>query len=67
MHQCAFVTHVAVPQRIMAVKYAFPAGLPISEGCQDLLSRIFVASPQQVGIPVCILSEPPLYIANGSP
>lgn len=34
-------------QRIMSVKYSFPAGLHISRDCTDLMSRIFVANPTQ--------------------
>lgn len=34
-------------QRIMNVKFSFPPGLRISAECQDLISRIFIANPQQ--------------------
>mmetsp|Transcript_20467 Transcript_20467/g.44711 ORF Transcript_20467/g.44711 Transcript_20467/m.44711 type:complete len:359 (+) Transcript_20467:114-1190(+) len=32
-------------QRIMSVSYAFPADVPVSVECLDLLSRIFVGNP----------------------
>ena len=35
------------PQRIMSVKYSFPANLHLSRECLDLISRIFVANPAQ--------------------
>lgn len=34
-------------QRIMSVKYSFPANLHLSRECLDLISRIFVANPAQ--------------------
>ncbi|EFJ48959.1 hypothetical protein VOLCADRAFT_59940 [Volvox carteri f. nagariensis] len=34
-------------QRIMNVRFSFPANLQISAECQDLISRIFVANPAQ--------------------
>lgn len=34
-------------QRIMGVKYSFPAGLQLSRECHDLMARIFVANPAQ--------------------
>jgi serine/threonine-protein kinase SRK2 len=35
------------PQRILQVQYKIPSQLRISPECVDLLSRIFVANPQQ--------------------
>lgn len=34
-------------QRIMSVKYSFPANLHLSRECLDLIARIFVANPAQ--------------------
>lgn len=34
-------------QRIMGVKYSFPANLALSRECHDLMARTFVANPAQ--------------------
>ena len=46
---CAHAPHHPCPclQRIMSVKYSFPANLHLSRECLDLISRIFVANPSQ--------------------
>lgn len=36
-----------VLQRILVVDYVFPAKVPVSDACKDLLSKILVADPNE--------------------
>eukprot|EP01023_Acetabularia_acetabulum_P039816 TRINITY_DN383_c0_g1_i1.p1 TRINITY_DN383_c0_g1~~TRINITY_DN383_c0_g1_i1.p1 ORF type:complete len:336 (-),score=47.62 TRINITY_DN383_c0_g1_i1:352-1359(-) len=50
-------------KKIMHVNYEFPQGLKLSSECLDLISRIFVANPQQ-RINVKIIKKHPWYVRN---
>lgn len=50
-------------QRIMGVKFSFPPGLRISPECQDLISRIFVASPAH-RITIADIRRHPWFLRN---
>ncbi|GIL87710.1 hypothetical protein Vretimale_14649 [Volvox reticuliferus] len=50
-------------QRIMNVKFSFPANLQISPECQDLISRIFVANPAQ-RITILEILHHPWFLKN---
>jgi hypothetical protein len=47
----------------MGVKFGFPQGLAISPECQDLIARIFVASPQQ-RITIAHIRRHPWFLRN---
>jgi len=53
-------------QRIMGVKYSFPANLPLSRECHDLMARIFVANPAQ-RISIQKIKEHPWFLRNLPP
>jgi serine/threonine-protein kinase SRK2 len=53
-------------QRIMGVKYAFPAALTISRDCADLVARVFVANPAQ-RITLAQLKQHPWFRKNLPP
>ena len=50
-------------QRIMSVKYSFPANLHLSKECLDLISRIFVANPAQ-RIKIKEIQQHPWFLKN---
>lgn len=50
-------------QRIMSVKYSFPANLHLSKECLDLISRIFVANPTQ-RIKIKEIQQHPWFLKN---
>lgn len=53
-------------QRIMGVKYSFPANLHLSRECHDLMSRIFVANPTQ-RVTIAQIKEHPWFLRNLPP
>ena len=53
-------------QRIMGVKYSFPASLHISRECADLVARIFCANPSQ-RITLAQLKQHPWFLKNLPP
>ena len=50
-------------QRILAVHYTIPPKVCISEGCADLLQRIFVADPAQ-RISLALMQRHPWFVVN---
>lgn len=50
-------------QRIVRVAYSVPPQLHLSEGCRDLLSRIFVKDPRQ-RISLAAVRQHPWYLTN---
>ncbi len=50
-------------QRIMNVKFSFPANLQISAECQDLISGIFVANPTN-RITIAEIRRHPWFLRN---
>jgi serine/threonine-protein kinase SRK2 len=50
-------------QRIMGVKYSFPANLHLSKECLDLISRIFMANPGQ-RIKISEIKSHPWFLKN---
>jgi serine/threonine-protein kinase SRK2 len=53
-------------QRIMGVKYSFPANLQLSRECLDLMHRTFVANPAQ-RISIADIKQHPWYVRNLPP
>lgn len=53
-------------QRIMGVKYSFPANLPLSRECHDLMARIFVANPGE-RISITGIKQHPWFVKNLPP
>lgn len=47
----------------MSVKYSFPSNLHLSKECLDLMSRIFVANPQQ-RISIAQIKQHPWFLKN---
>jgi len=54
--------HVLV-QRIMGVKYSFPANLALSRECVDLISKIFQANPSN-RISISGIRSHPWFLKN---
>lgn len=57
------VVHVVVVQRIMGVKYSFPANLALSRECVDLISKIFQANPSN-RISISGIRSHPWFLKN---
>ena len=53
-------------QRIMGVKYSFPANLPLSRECHDLMGKIFVANPLK-RISLSQIKQHPWFMKNLPP
>lgn len=53
-------------QRIMGVKYSFPANLPLSRECHDLMGKIFVANPLK-RISLAQIKQHPWFMKNLPP
>lgn len=53
-------------QRIMGVQYSFPANLPLSRECHDLMSKIFVANPSK-RISLAMIKKHPWFMKNLPP
>ena len=53
-------------QRIMGVKYSFPANLQLSRECHDLMARTFVANPAQ-RITIEQIKQHPWFLRNLPP
>jgi len=53
-------------QRIMGVKYSFPANLQLSRECHDLMAKIFVANPSQ-RIAIEHIKKHPWFLRNLPP
>ena len=53
-------------QRLMGVQYSFPANLPLSRECHDLMSKIFVANPSK-RISLAMIKKHPWFMKNLPP
>jgi serine/threonine protein kinase len=56
-------TSRCLPQRIMSVKYSFPANLKLSADCLDLVTKIFNPNPAQ-RITVADIKKHPWFLKN---